>query len=100
MRPRKTPLRMTIVRVSTSLVKDALDARGGEAGVGRLDGSRQPDGAGEVFDDEGLEAEAGGGEGAEADAEVVGEAGEEEPREAALAQVAGEAGGRDRRRFR
>jgi hypothetical protein len=67
--------------------------------VGGVDGAGAPaagwkvDGVGEVFEDEGFEAEAGGREGGEADAEVVGEAGEEETREAALAEIAGEAGG-------
>jgi len=55
----------------------------------------QVDGAGEVFEDEGFEAEAGGGEGGEADAEVVSDAGEEEAGEAAFAKIAGEAGGGD-----
>jgi len=65
----------------------------GEGGVGLLDGAVEVDRAGEVFEDDGLEAELGGGDGGEADAEIVGEAGKEEAGEFALAEVAGEAGG-------
>ena len=65
---------------------------GGEGCVGFGDGVRQVDGAGGVFDDEALEAEGDAVDGGVADAEVVGEAAEEEAMEAALAQVAGEAG--------
>lgn len=57
------------------------------------DGAGEVDGGGKVFDDEGLEAEAGGGGGGVADAEIVGDAGEEEAGEGALAEVGGEAGG-------
>ena len=64
-----------------------------EGAVGGVDGAGESHGAGEVFDDDGFEAEPGGGDGGEADAEVVGEAGEEEAGEVALAEVAGEAGG-------
>ena len=61
--------------------------------VGGVDGAGAPaagwkvDGVGEVFEDEGFEAEAGGREGGEADAEVVGEAAEEEAPQAAFASV-------------
>ena len=70
-----------------------MNAGGGEGGVGGVDGMGEIDSAGEVFDDEGFEAEGCGSEGGEADAEVVGEAGEEEAGEATLAQIAGETGG-------
>lgn len=65
----------------------------GEAGVCVFDGAGEGDGAGEFFEDEAGEAEAGAVDGGEADAEVVGEAAEEEAGEVALAEVAGEAGG-------
>ena len=77
---------------------DALYASVGEAGVGFFDGAGaveaggEVDGAGEVFEDVAFEAEAGAVDGGEADAEVVGEAAEEEAGEVALAEVAGEAG--------
>ena len=51
------------------------------------------DGAGGVFDDDGFEAEVVAVDGGVADAEVVGEAAEEEAVQVALAEVAGEAGG-------
>ena len=59
-----------------------MNACGGKGGVGGVDGVGQVDGAGEVFDDEGFEAEGRGGESGETDAEVVGDAGEEEAGEA------------------
>ncbi len=66
---------------------------GGEGLVGGFDAVFEGDGAAGVLEDEALEAEGGAVEGGEADAEVVGEAGEEEALEAAVAEVAGEAGG-------
>jgi len=72
---------------------DAGDACGCEGGVGFVYASGQVDGAGGVFDDYGFEAEGVAVEGGVADAEVVGEAAEEEAGEVALAEIAGEAGG-------
>ena len=77
---------------------DSLHVGVGEAGVGFFDGAGavdaggEIDGAGEVFEDVAFEAEAGAVDGGEADAEVVGEAAEEEAGEVALAEVAGETG--------
>ena len=71
-----------------------MNACGGEGDVRGGHGVRQVDGAREVLHDDGFEAEEGGGEGGEADAEVVGEAGKEEAGKASLAQVAGKPGGR------
>ena len=71
---------------------DAGDVGGGERIVGFGDGVGEVDGAGKVFEDKGFEAQVVAVEGGEADAEVVGEAGEEESFETALAEVAGEAG--------
>ena len=51
------------------------------------------DGAGGVFDDDGFEAEVFAVDGGVADAEVVGEAAEEEAFQVALAQITGETGG-------
>ena len=65
-----------------------------ESGVGGIDGAGESDGAGGVFDDQGFEAELLAVNGGEADAEVVGQTAEEKAVEAALAEVAGEAGGR------
>jgi hypothetical protein len=79
---------------------DSLYAGVGEAGVCFFDGAGavvaggEVDGAGEVFEDVAFETEGGAVDGGEADAKVVGEAAEEEASEAALAKVAGEAGGR------
>lgn len=50
-----------------------------------IDGTAQADGAGGVFDDDGLEAERAAVDGGVADAEVVGEADEEEASEVAFA---------------
>ncbi len=72
--------------------EDAGNVGGGEGGVGFSDAAGQVDGAGEVFEDDGFEAEGFAIEGGEADAKIVGKAGEEEAGEAALAQVAGESG--------
>ncbi len=80
---------------------EAVDAGDGEIladgvdGAGMGCGRGEIDGAGEVLEDEGLEAEAGGGGGGVADAEVEGEADEEEARELTLAEVGREAGGCD-----
>ena len=65
----------------------------GEGCVGFGDAVGQVDGAGGVFDDDGFEAEVFAVDGGVADAEVVGEAAEEEAVEVALAEVAGETGG-------
>ena len=73
-----------------------LDARNvccGEGSVGFGDTVGQIDGAGGVFDDDGFEAEGFAVYGGEADAEVVGEAAEEEALQVALAQVTGQTGG-------
>ena len=56
-------------------------------------GVAEIDGASGVFDDDGFEAEVAAVDGGVADAEVVGEAAEEETGEVALPEVAGEAGG-------
>ncbi len=74
---------------------DARDVEGGEGGVGFGYAAGEVDGAGGVFDDYDLEAEVLAVDGGEADAEVVGEAAEEEAGEFALAEVSGEAGGGD-----
>ena len=58
-----------------------------------FDRARERDGAGGVFDDYGFEAEVFAVNGGEANAEVVGEAAEEEAGEVAFAEIAGEAGG-------
>ena len=77
----------------------AKDACGGEDcvclgyAVGETAGAGKVDWAGGVFDDDGFEAEVVAVDGGVADAEVVGEAAEEEAGEAAFAEVAGEAGG-------
>lgn len=71
---------------------DALDACGAEGCVGLGYGVGQVDGAGGVLDDEALEAKRGAVDGGEADTEVVGEAAEEEPLKATLAEVSGETG--------
>ena len=63
--------------------------------VHAVDCAGEVDGCGEVIEDDGLKAEAGGGGGGVADTEVEGDAGEEEAGEGALAQVAGESGGSD-----
>lgn len=70
-----------------------MDAGLGEGVVGGFDRPGEIDGAGEVFEDDGFESELGGGEGGEADAEVVGDAGEEQAVQFAFAKVAGEPGG-------
>ena len=60
-----------------------------------LDATGQIHRAGGVFNDDGFEAHVFAVDGGVADAEVVGEAAEEEALETALAEVAGEAGGGD-----
>ena len=65
----------------------------GKGGVCVFNGSGKVDRACSVFDDVALEAESGAVDGGVPDAEVVGEAGEEEPFQAALAEIAGQAGG-------
>ena len=57
---------------------DAGDVRSGQSCVGFGDGVGEVDGAGGVFDDDGFEAECFAVDGGVADAEVVGEAAEEE----------------------
>ncbi len=74
---------------------DAGDASAGKGGVGVGDAAGEIDGAGGIFDDDGLEAEVFAVDGRVADAEVVGEAAEKEALQAAFAQVAGESGGSD-----
>jgi len=71
----------------------SLDALGGETLICRIQSSRQPHCPRQVFDNDGFKAEAGGGEGGEADTEVVGYASEEEAGEASLAKIACQAGG-------
>lgn len=66
---------------------------GGEGAVGFGDGVGEIYGAAGVFYNCGLKAEGAAVEGGEAHAEVVSEAGEEEAGDAALAEVASEAGG-------
>ena len=73
--------------------------RVGKGCVGSVDGIRS-NAASEIFNDDGFEAETRSGESAEADAVVVGDTGEEQSRQAALAQVSGEACGRDAIVFR
>ena len=72
---------------------NAADVCSGQGCVGFGDAVREVGGAGGVFDDDGFEAEIVAVDGGVADAEVVGEAAEEDAMEAALAEVAGEAGG-------
>jgi hypothetical protein len=72
---------------------EAADVVGGQVGVGFGDGVGKVYGAGGVFDDSDVEAEMLAVDGGVADAEVVGEAAEEEALQAALAEVASEAGG-------
>lgn len=74
---------------------ESLHSRAEELVVSEGDGAGEGDGACEVFEDDGLEPEPGGGDGGEAHAEVVGEAGEEEALKVALPEVAGETGGGD-----
>ena len=66
-----------------------------KAWSGGVDAARQLDRAGGVLDDKALEVERGAVDGGEAHAEVVGQSAQEEPRQAAFAQVAGQAGGRE-----
>ena len=66
---------------------------GGEGGVGFPYRVAEVNGAAGIFYNDDFKAESFAVEGGEADAEVVGEAGEEEAREAAFAEVAGEPGG-------
>ena len=72
---------------------DSGDVEDGEGGVGFGDAAGEVYGAGGIFDDDDFEAEVFAVDGGEADAEVVGEAAEEEAGEFALAEVSGEAGG-------
>ncbi len=72
---------------------DTGDGCGCEGGVGFVYASGEVDGAGGVFDDDGFEAEVVAVDGGVADAEVVGEAAEEEALQATFAEVAGETGG-------
>jgi hypothetical protein len=72
---------------------EAWDLGEGEGCVGLIDAVWQVYGAAGVFEDDGLEAKGLAVDGGVADAEVVGEAAEEETVEAAFAQVSGEAGG-------
>ena len=57
---------------------DAGDASFGKSGVGGFDGTGKSDGAGGIFDDQGFKAELLAVDGGEADAEVIGQAAEEE----------------------
>jgi hypothetical protein len=82
-------LRLNFISLDTGDVED------GQSGVGFGYAAGEVDGAGGVFDDDDLEAEVLSVDGGEADAEVVGEAAEEEAGEFALAEVAGESGGGD-----
>ncbi len=61
--------------------------------MGFGDGVGEIDGAGGVFEDDGFEAEGVAVDGGVADAEVVGEAAEEEAGEVVLVEIVGEAGG-------
>src|ERR1700733_1315599 len=72
--------------------EDAGDAGYGERGIGLGDGVGKVDGPSGVFDDDGFEAEVVAVDGGVADAEVIGEAAEEETFEAALTEVACETG--------
>lgn len=58
-----------------------------------FNGRWEVDGSGKVFENDGWEAELGGGYGGGTDAEVEGEPGEEESVKLALAEIAGESGG-------
>ena len=71
---------------------DTLDAGGSEGGIGFSDGVGQIDGAGGVLDDDAFEAKGGAVYRRVADAEVIGEAAEEELLEAAFAEVSGKPG--------
>ena len=79
--------------ISVEWMRGMLEGCEGCVGFGY--GVGEVDGAGGVFDDDGFEAEVFAVDGGVADAEVVGEAAEEEAIEFALAEVAGEAGGGD-----
>ena len=70
---------------------DARDIRLREGHVCFVDGIEQIDGASGVFDHYGFEAVSLAIKGGVADAEVIGEAAEEEAGEVAFAKVAGEA---------
>jgi hypothetical protein len=72
--------------------ENAGDAGCGECGVGFCDGVGKVDGSSGVFDDDSFEAEVVAVDGGVADAEVIGEAAEEETFEAALTEIAREAG--------
>ncbi len=69
-----------------------VDAGAGELGFDCGDGAVQIDGAAGVADYDGVESFAAGVEGRVADAVIVGQAAEEDAREIAFAQVAGQAG--------
>jgi len=71
---------------------NAADVCGGKGCIGFGDGVREVDGAAGIFDDDGFEAEVVAVDGGVADAEVVGEATEEEALQVAFAEVAGETG--------
>jgi hypothetical protein len=73
--------------------ENAGDAGCGERGVGLGDGVRKVDGPSGVFNDDSFEAEVVAVDGGVADTEVIGEAAEEETFEAALMEIASEAGG-------
>ena len=74
---------------------NSRDVEDGQGGVGFGDAAGEVDGAGGVFDDDDFEAEVLAVDGGEADAEVVGEAAEEEAGEFAFAEVTRESGGGD-----
>jgi len=68
---------------------DALHASVGEGCVGGVD-RRCSNASSEVFDDDGFKAQPSSSKGTEADAVIVSNTGEEQTRQAALAQVTGE----------
>jgi len=74
---------------------DARNCCGLECGVGVVDRAGEVHRAGSVFDDDGVEAEGFAVDGGVPNAEVVGEAAEEEAMQIAFAEIAGETGGRD-----
>jgi hypothetical protein len=82
----------SLVGVAEYLTVNTLNAVSGQCAICFGDRTRKVDGAGGVFDDDGFEAESFAVDGGVADAEVVGEADEEEALEVAFTEVAGQAG--------
>ena len=74
---------------------DQLDAGIGKLGFDFCNRAIQVDGAAGVLEDDGLKAESARIESRIADAVVVGKAGKEDARQAAIVQVASETSGRD-----